>query len=266
MKQKRCTYCFSNKHNIRTCQSLRSSLSKEANERKRLGLPVESGRMYQKYNFHFEKKQTSKTPRKCSFCRQVGHTKKNCTAWEQTYADAIKKNKDFRTFVREELFIKAGMNLGSIIYAPRRMNSNPYGVLSPKTLSTMEVFDPSLSSVEGFLKKELVVLDCYIIVGFDFHKMNYNGSWNSIFVSPLHKGSLIKGVSIKLPFSLEDEHPPEKALEDGLYPYTNRTKRIQKLLLNYSFEDFIVVSPTPYDEKIIPKDWENDYKGLKSLD
>jgi len=247
VRQVRCRFCGDRGHNIRGCPDLKQKIAQEATEEG----PAEHKYHTRNYGHYFDKQ--GKSARTCSYCKEQGHTKKTCQQYKKDNAERIKNNVRFRYYVKEELFKKAGLNIGSLVYAP---TNNSYS--NPDINGTF-VYSPSCNA--GITTKERQ--ECYIITGFDFKSItDGRACWDAIEVIRLG-AKLTDKMSLRFPFRLA-AHSYSRNNEYNPSPYVDRENRLEGLVLGRHFLDFVVLSPTPYDENIIPNNWELGVEGLDS--
>jgi len=243
MARRSCTFCGITGHNIRGCSDVKRYLAKE----KEQGI---EGHYHRHYGKYFDNK--GKSVRTCSHCKEQGHTKKTCQQYKKDNAERIKNNVRFRYYVKEELFRKAGLNIGSLIYAPvnNSYSKDPAGGF---------VYEPSKVHAMSFTVEERK--ECYIVTGFDFKAItDAAAGWDAIEVIRLG-AKLTDKMSLRFPFRLA-AHSWARNNEYNPSPYVDRENRLEGLVLGRHFLDFVVLSPTPYDESIIPNNWELGVEGL----
>jgi len=245
-RQVRCRFCGDRGHNIRGCPDLKQKIAQEATEEG----PVEHKYHTRNYGHYFDKQ--GKPARTCSYCKEQGHTKKTCQQYKKDNAERIKNNVRFRYYVKEELFRKAGLNIGSLIYAP--VNSS-----YSKDPAGSFIYEPSKVHAMSFTVEERK--ECYIVTGFDFKAItDASAGWDAIEVIRLG-AKLTEKMSLRFPFRLA-AHSWARSNEYNPSPYVDRENRLEGLVLGRHFLDFVVLSPTPYDESIIPNNWELGVEGL----
>ena len=150
--QRRCGYCGATGHVVRTCKHAEREWLEWKENRvpithdKTLHYPwytwhtrdytkwyknAESG--YQKILAYRERERlkaagkttrATGTARKCGFCEQPGHTRRNCSAMEKVKREAFQANQNWRRSFYEEMVKKRGLCEGAAIKVSHRPNWN----------------------------------------------------------------------------------------------------------------------------------------------
>jgi len=246
-RQVRCRFCGDRGHNVRGCSELKANIAQEAAE----GGEPEHKYHTRNYGHYFDKQGQS--VRTCSYCKEQGHTKKTCQQYKKDNAERIKNNVRFRYYIKEELFKKAGLNIGSLVYAP---TNNTYSE-QPDAF----IYEPCYGKASKINLTDKERQECYIVTGFDFKSItDASACWDAIEVIRLG-AKLSDKMSLRFPFRLAAHHY-QRNNEKNPSPYVDRENRLEGLVLGRHFLDFVVLSPTPYDESIIPNNWELGVEGL----
>lgn len=101
-----CRYCYDQGHNIKSCQKL-------ANDVKANPDGYTASRYSKYFNPDGTKKSASQT-RKCSYCKEPGHTKRDCDVRIGDMVSNISTNISFRKNFYE-LLKKNGLGVGSLV-------------------------------------------------------------------------------------------------------------------------------------------------------
>jgi len=110
----RCSHCYGNGHNRRSCPDLKENMEKEKARAERTG---ES--MGWTAKCYFEKKDGAKV-RKCTFCSKEGHNRATCPTLANAIKEYNKSNKKFRKIVLKYMK-KNGIGVGSLVSIPDGM-------------------------------------------------------------------------------------------------------------------------------------------------
>ena len=167
-----CSYCWNNGHNKRACSHLKAHYL--ANKDWGLGnMPIVGvtkemfSDHYQKYHgdaraeYQFRKHfvyaeklygdQAEKTPKKrkkikCGFCKQTGHTRRNCSAMTKFVKILTETERGYRTKFYDEVIVGLGFGLGSFIeYGLQTWQTTEPPTDTERGLVTS--FDPSTVSI-----------------------------------------------------------------------------------------------------------------------
>lgn len=102
----RCSHCWKEGHNVKSCSQLTEEV--KANP---------GGRAHRRYSKYFDEEGNRKdasSARSCSYCNEIGHTKRTCETKLNDLVYNIKTNQEYRNDVYA-WFKKKGLGVGSLV-------------------------------------------------------------------------------------------------------------------------------------------------------
>lgn len=105
-REVRCRFCYEAGHNVKSCKNLEEHVKQNKDGY--------THRIYHKYFDSEGNKKAAPNTKKCSYCKEMGHTKRTCETKLEDLINNIQTNKqyrkDFYSFLKD-----SGIGVGSLI-------------------------------------------------------------------------------------------------------------------------------------------------------